>query len=138
MNRNLLRHGFVLILLGLLGAFLVPLAVLPRLAVAAHTIGVLGGLLLLLLGVIWAQFRLGERQLRLLKWSWLISSYANWLACLVGALIGAGGMTPVAAQGQTGSAAAELAIAISLIGVALISLLAVGLSLWGLRGNSAA
>jgi hydroxylaminobenzene mutase len=93
--------------------------------------------LLLLLGVIWPQFRLRAGQLRLLKWSWLLSSYLNWLACLVGAQIGAGGMTPVAAMGQTGSAAAELAIAISLISVALISLLAVGLSLWGLRGKTA-
>ena len=135
MERSLLRHGFVLILLALLGAFLVPLAALPRLAVAAHTIGVLSGLLLLLLGVIWPQFGLGKGQLRLLKWSWLLSSYLNWLACLVGAQIGAGGMTPVAAMGQTGSAAAELAIAISLISVALISLLAVSLSLWGLRGE---
>jgi hydroxylaminobenzene mutase len=137
MERSLLRHGFLLILLALLGAFLVPLATLPRLAVAAHTIGVLSGLLLLLLGVIWPQFRLRAGQLRLLKWSWLLSSYLNWLACLVGAQIGAGGMTPVAAMGQTGSAAAELAIAISLISVALISLLAVGLSLWGLRGKTA-
>lgn len=133
MNISLLRHAFVLMSVSLAAALFVPLMTLPRLAVSAHTVGMLGAVLLLGLGIIWSLFRLTTLQAAWLKGAWLYSSYVNWLACLFAAAVGAGRMTPVAAAGATGHALAEGLVTVMLVSVALASFLAVGLSLWGLR-----
>ena len=133
MNVSLFRHGFFLILLALVGGFFVPAMAVPRLGLSAHTIGVLSGVLLIAIGVIWQHFRLSSTQTAWLKWSWLYSSYANWLACIVGAVLGAGTMTPLASAGLVGTDFAEALMAALFGSVAVASLIAVGLSLWGLR-----
>lgn len=133
MNLSLFRHAFVLILLALISGLFVSSMALPRLGLAAHTIGILGGTLLIAIGAIWQHFHLSGRQHFWLKWSWLYSSYANWLGCLIGAILGTGQTTPVASAGFVGSAAAENLVAMILGSVALASFIAVGLSLWGLR-----
>jgi (hydroxyamino)benzene mutase len=137
MNISLFRHAFVLILLALVGGFFVPAMAVPRLGLSAHTIGILSGVLLIAVGAIWQHFRLSHTQRAWLKWSWLYSSYANWLGCLVGAVLGAGKMTPVASAGLVGSDVAETAVAVLLGSVGIFSLVAVGLSLWGLRTEAA-
>lgn len=136
MNRSMIRHGFVLMLLALVGGFFVPAMEIPRLAVSAHTIGVLSGVLLIAVGAIWSQFTLGPRQAGVMYWGWLYAGYANWLGCLLGAATGAGRMTPVAAAGLEGTPVAETMVAFLLISVGVVSLVAAGLSLWGLRGNN--
>lgn len=70
-------------------------------------------------------------------WAWLYSSYINWLGVQVGAIFGAGKVTPIASSGMVGSTPAEIAMGILLGTVALASFVAVGLSLWGLRTNVA-
>jgi hypothetical protein len=52
MDKTSLRWGFVLILFAMLGAFLIPVAAIPRLALSAHTVGLLSGLLLIAFGAI--------------------------------------------------------------------------------------
>ncbi|MGM0575171.1 MAG: hydrogenase [Myxococcota bacterium] len=133
MNRRLIRHGFVLILVALLSGLFVPVMQIPRLGLSAHTIGILGGVLLIAVGAVWQHFALSDRQRRVMSWSWLYSSYVNWLGCLVGAIFGAGRTTPVAADGAEGPAGAEAVVAVLLISVGVASFVAVGLSLWGLR-----
>lgn len=133
MSRSIIRHGFVLILLALVGGLFIPAMEIPRLGLSAHTIGLLGGVLLIALGAIWRQFSLTDRQGKIMYWTWLYANYVNWLGCLVGAVTGAGRTTPVAAAGATGSALAENAVALLLLSVAAASFVAVGLSLWGLR-----
>lgn len=135
MNRNIIRHGFILILIALLSGLFIPAMPIPRLGLSAHTIGILSGVLLLAIGGIWQQFSLSPRQTQIMYWSWLYSSYVNWLGCLVGAVFGAGKATPLASAGTIGSEAAEGAVALLLGSVALASFIAVGLSLWGLRSN---
>jgi (hydroxyamino)benzene mutase len=133
MNLSLFRHGFVLILLSLIGGFFVPAMAVPRLGLSAHTIGILGGVLVIAIGVIWQHFKLSSAQVAWLKWSWLYSSYANWFACIVGAVLGAGKMTPLASAGLVGTDMAEALMAALFGSVGVASLIAVGLSLWGLR-----
>lgn len=132
MNRNIIRHGLVLILLSLVGGLLLPAMSIPRLGLSAHTIGLLSGVLLIALGAIWPVFRLSVRQLRVMYWSWVYSSYANWLGCLVGAFTGAGKMTPLASSGAQAGPLAETIVAALLISVAVTALMAVVLSLVGL------
>ncbi|MBP6353617.1 MAG: hydrogenase [Acinetobacter sp.] len=133
MNIILLRHAFVLILLSLIGGLLIPAMNIPRLGLSAHTIGVLGSVLLLAIGAIWQHFQLSPTQSTWLKWSWLYSSYINWLACMLGGFLGAGKMTPIAAAGYIGNSTVEILVAMLFISVGIASFVAVGLSLWGLR-----
>lgn len=135
MTRRLIRHGFILILIALVSALFIPAMPIPRLGLSAHTIGILSGVLLIAVGSIWTQFSLSPRQTQILYWSWLYSSYVNWLGCLLGAVLGAGKATPLASAGTVGSSDAEAVVGLLLGSVALASFIAVGLSLWGLRSN---
>ena len=108
---------------------------IPRLGLSAHTIGILGGVLLIAVGAIWQQFSLSVRQTQIMYWSWLYSSYINWLGCLIGGVFGAGKTTPVASAGTVGSPLAEGVVAFLLISVGVVSFVAVGLALWGLRSR---
>lgn len=137
MNRSIIRHGFILILIALVTGLLLHAMQIPRLGLSAHTIGILSGVLLIGIGAIWSVFKLSARQFFIMYWGWVYSSYANWLGCLVGAFTGAGQMTPLASSGAQASTAAESAVAVLLISVAITSLVAVTLSIWGLRGHSA-
>ena len=133
MNISLFRYAFALIMLSLIGAFLIPAMAVPRLGLSAHTIGILSGVLLIAVGVVWPCFQLGPRQSSLLKWSWVYSSYTNWFACLAGAILGVGSMTPIAAEGVVGTPVPEAIVSALFITVAISSLIACGISLWGLR-----
>lgn len=136
MNTGAIRHGFILIALALIFGIFIPSMEVPRLGLSAHTIGVLSGVLLIALGAVWQQFSLSSQQLLLLYWAWLYSGYINWLGCLIGAIFGAGNTTPVASGDYVGSPAIETLVTILLFSVAVSSLLAVGLSIWGLRARS--
>jgi hydroxylaminobenzene mutase len=136
MNIGLFRYAFALILLSLIAGFFIPLMAVPRLGLSAHTIGALSGVLLIAVGAIWPCFRLSPRQAALLEWSWVYSSYANWFACLAGAVLGAGNMTPIASAGLVGAAASEAFVSGLFVTVAISSPVACGLSLWGLRAQS--
>ncbi|WP_043766959.1 hypothetical protein [Algiphilus aromaticivorans] len=133
MNISLFRWAFVLVLLSLVGAFFVPAMAIPRLALSAHTIGMMSGVLLIAVGAIWKHFQLSGMQQQWLKWSWIYSSYANWLGCLVGAVFGAGRATPLASGGLEGSGIAEIVVLVLLGSVGVASVIAAVLSLWGLR-----
>ena len=135
MNNSTIRHGLILIALSLLFGFLIPSMEVPRLGLSAHTIGILSGVLLIALGAVWQQFSLSARQLSIMYWAWVDSSYANWLGCLIGAIFGAGNTTPVASGGYEGSPAVEHLVTALLFSVGVSSLVAVGLSLWGLRAG---
>lgn len=137
MNTNLFRHGFVLILLSLIGGLFIPTMAVPRLGLSAHTIGILSGVLLISIGSIWSHFQLSNSQALVLKGSWLYASYVNWLACFVGAILGTGQTTPVASGGLVGTPMAEGIVGTLLISVVIASFIAVSLSLWGLRPQAA-
>jgi hydroxylaminobenzene mutase len=133
MNRFQVRLGFTLILLALLTGPVVPLVVSPRLALAAHTVGVLGGLVLIALGALARSFALGPRAAAIMMWSWAYAAYANWFACLLGGITGASRLTPIAGAGNSGSWGAEAVVAFLLQSLAVASIVGTGLAIWGLR-----
>ena len=132
MNRKIIRHGFVLILLALITGFLIPTTEIPRLGLSAHTIGILSGALLIAIGAVWPLFNLGSGQSASMYWCWVYSSYANWLGCLVGAFTGAGRMTPISSAGREAGDAAEIVVAVLLVSVAITALVGASLAIWGL------
>lgn len=133
MDRNLVRSGFVLVLLSLLTGLLLPVLTNPRLGLSAHLAGLMSGTLLALVGVIAGTLTLGERGRRLLTWSWVYAGYSNWVAALLGAAFGASKLTPIAGAGTAGTPLQEAIVYALLITVVVSSLVAVCTVLWGLR-----
>ena len=111
--------------------FVIPQTASPRLALSAHTIGLLSGILLLAVAGIWGKLCLSERQLRITYWGWVYSGYANWGGILLGAVTGAGRMTPLASNGATGADLPEMLVGFLLISLSLAAFIAAGLSIWG-------
>lgn len=127
--------GLVLFLLGLLVGFATPAFRNPRLALSAHLEGVLNGMFLILMGVIWERFTLPARAqgaaFALLLWA----SFANWLACVLGAAFGASRMTPIAGGSFTAEPWQENLVAVLFGSVGLTMVAAVALLLWGLAAG---
>lgn len=132
--RRMLQHGVLLLLIGLLTGVAVPVLSVPRLGVSAHILGVLGGVLLIVLGLLWPQVRLTPRSAGLGFWLALYPLYAGWLMPLLGAVWGAGGtMLPLAAGEARGTAFQEGVIGAGLVTAAIAITALCVLLLWGLR-----
>ena len=63
MADRLIKHGFILIFLALVTGFVILQTESPRLALSAHNIGLLSGILLIAVAGVWARLRLSERLL---------------------------------------------------------------------------
>jgi (hydroxyamino)benzene mutase len=132
-DRAGVRYGFVLILLSLLGGVVTPFLVNPRMGVGAHTLGVLGGLVLIGLAATAPAFRLGTELRRSLHACWLSAAYLNWGTTLLAGATGASFLTPIAAAGTTGSMAAEVAVMAGYVSVGVTSLAGTLIAIYGLR-----
>jgi len=137
-SRSLIRQGFILILIALLGALFIPVMAIPRLGLSAHTIGVMGGSLLIIVGIVWWELTLSGWQRNTAYVCWLVSAWVNWAACLFGALAGAGRMTPVAAGSASGPETAELIVSVLLMSVVITSVIALALTILGLSRKQGA
>lgn len=136
-DRRGVRHGFVLILLSLLGGMLTPLLVNPRMGVGAHTLGVLGGLVLIALAASASAFRLSTTLWRTLRGCWLSAAYLNWATTLLAGATGASFLTPIAGAGTTGSTAAEVSVIVGYVIVGVTSLAGTLIAIHGLRNTEA-
>lgn len=132
-SRLLMQLGAVLVLLGLLTGLAVPMAALPRMALASHLEGLLNGMLLIILGVIWSRLALGARQRLAAFWLVVYAAFANWAATLLSAFTGAAAMMPLAGGGSTGAAHVEVVVAVLLLSLTLAILVGVGFVVYGLR-----
>ena len=132
MDTLLLQLGIALFLLGMLTGFIVPKFKNPRMGLSSHMEGVLNGMFLIALGLLWSRLNLSGAMLSLAFWLAIYGTFANWFATLLAALWGAGSMMPIAAQGHESSPAREAAIkfllgTLSLAMVAVCALVLVGL-----------
>jgi len=124
MDRLLLQLGIALFLLGLLTGFVIPKFKNPRMALSSHLEGVLNGIFLVALGLLWTRLDLSAALLTVTFWFAIYGTFANWLATLLAAVWGAGSMMPIAAQGQLSSAGKEVTIK-SLLGTLSLAMVAV-------------
>jgi hydroxylaminobenzene mutase len=132
--RKLLRLGILLFLLGLLTGFVVPATANPRMALSSHLEGVLNGLFLLVLGLIWHRLALGLGAGRVAFWLAVYGTFTNWATTLAAALLGVGApMMPLAAAGRTGTAGQEALIAFGLVSLSISMVAVSAIVLWGLR-----
>lgn len=134
----LLRWGMVLLLLGLVTGLTLPVMANPRMGLSSHLEGVMNGMLLMVLGLVWPRLRLSEAALRAGFRLLLFGAFANWMTTFVAGLVGAGEkMMPLAGAGHRGAAIQEGLIAASLVLLCVAILTACVIVLWGLRGDPA-
>lgn len=136
----LILLGLVLFLLGLLTGLVSQGFANPRMGLASHLEGIMNGIFLTVLGLVWPRVAVGPRASVLALWFLVYGAFANWLATLASAVLGAGSpMMPLAGAGMTGSGAVETLIAFLLISLAAAMIAGVAIVIWGLwQGRAAA
>lgn len=132
-DRRLLQAGFALFLLGLLTGFAAPLFEAPRIGLSSHLEGLLNGLFLVALGLVWPRLTLGKRAASALFSLAVYAAFANWLATLLAAIWGAGGLMPIAGDGAVGTPVQEFVVGALLVTLSPAIVAAVILVLLGLR-----
>lgn len=137
-SHRLLQVGLGLLLIAVLLGLAIPYFAAPRIALSAHLIGLLQGTVLLVLGLLWAQFSLTPKQCAVAFWLVVYQALAALLSNVLAAVWGAGhSIIPLAAGAAHGTVVQEAIINVGLrsAGAALIAALV--LLLWGLRRASA-
>ena len=134
-RRRLSWHGVLLVLLGLLSGAVVPVLENPRMGVAAHLGGIMDGMVLILLGLIWAELTLGPRLASATFWIMLYSAYAGWAAQVLAAVFGTSRAMPLAGAGHVGTEWQEVLVLIVAISFSIAISIGGGVVLYGLRRN---
>jgi (hydroxyamino)benzene mutase len=133
-GRTLLQLGVVLFLLGLLTGFLLPAMENPRMGLSSHLEGVMNGMVLVGLGLLWPMLTLGDRVRQLALVLAVYGTYANWLTTLAAGFWGAGGgMMPLAAAGYIGTGVQEGLVTFGLISLSVAMVIVAAVVLWGLH-----
>lgn len=132
-GHRLLQLGVFLFLLGLLVGFAVPTFENPRMGLASHMQGILNGIFLIVLGLVWPRLSLPRRSSKGLFWIAIYGTFANWAVTLLAAFWGAGTSMPIAALGNEGTPMQEATIDALLISLSIAMVVVSVLVLWGLR-----
>jgi len=133
---KLLFAGFLLFLLGLITGLAVPAFASPRLAVSGHIEGVLNGIFLIVLGLVWHKLVLTDKALKITYWLALYGTFANWFGILVAAVFNAGKMLGIAAGGHEGPPVAEAVVTFFLVTLSIAMVIISVLVLVGLKNGS--
>jgi (hydroxyamino)benzene mutase len=135
-SRRLMRLGALLFLLGLFTGLLIPILANPRMGLSSHVEGVMSGILLIIMGLIWPRIRLSDGAMRVTGWLLIYGAFANWANPLLAAAWAAGGsMMPMASKGLKGTPVQEMVIGILSVSLALALITGISHVLWGLRGE---
>jgi (hydroxyamino)benzene mutase len=133
MDTLLLQLGIFLFLVGLVTGLVVPRLANPRMGLASHLEGVMNGIFLVVLGLLWKRLNLSNTWLEITFWLALYGTFANWLATFLAALWGAGKLMPIAAQDRFGSPIQERAIQVLLVSLSLATIAVCVIVIAGLR-----
>jgi hydroxylaminobenzene mutase len=118
MQTLLFKLGLILFVIGLLTGFAIPVLKNPRMGLTSHLEGILNGMFLALLGLLWPHVHLTHGWRVTAVVLIVYSAYANWLGTLLAAAWGAGRkLAPLAAGDHEASNVKE-----SIFGFLLISL----------------
>jgi hydroxylaminobenzene mutase len=135
-GHRLLQLGIFLFLIRLLTGFAVPQLANPRMRLASHLEGILNGIFLVLLGLLWPRLSLSRFWLAIAFWLAIYGTFANWAATLMAAIWGAGASMPIAAVGHRGTPFQEGIIDFFLWTLSGAMIAVSILVLWGLRLGS--
>jgi hydroxylaminobenzene mutase len=133
---KLIFLGVMLFFLGLIVGLIVPIFANPRMGLSSHIEGVLNGMFLIILGLIWHKVELSDKWLKITFWLSLYGTFANWFGILIAAIFNAGKMLGVAANGKEGPVVAEVIVTFSLISLSIAMLIICLTVMTGLYRNS--
>lgn len=135
-SHKLIYLGVILFLLGLIVGLIVPLLANPRMGVSSHIEGVLNGMLLMILGLLWNRLMLSDKWLKITFWLAIYGSFMNWFGILIAAVFNGGKMLGIMANGQEGSQIIEGIIGFSLVSLSIAMVMVSVIILFGLRKAS--
>lgn len=115
---KLIFIGLFLFLIGLTIGLFVQNMANPRMALSAHLEGVMNGIFLIILGLIWKRLILSQILLKATFWLVVYGTFANLIAVIIAAATGFGKMMPIAG-GQKGTGAIEVLVSFLLISLAI-------------------
>jgi hydroxylaminobenzene mutase len=90
----------LLFFLALVIGLIAPLLANPRLGISCHVEGVLNGIFLIVLGLIWNKVALSGRWMIITYWLSIYGTFSNWLAYLIAAIFNAGRHLTIATKGK--------------------------------------
>ena len=122
LSDRLIFLGMLLFLLGLVTGLFVPAFANPRMGLSSHIEGVLNGIFLIVLGLIWHKLALNRKWLKITFWLAVYGTFANWLGILTAAVFNAGKMLNIAAGGVEGPPFAEAVVIFSLVSLSVAML----------------
>ena len=125
--------GFFLLLCALITGPAVPSFTNPRMAVSAHLEGVMNGLLLVIVGLVWSHLGLSGRLAKIVFWLFAYAAFANWGVTTLAAALGTSRLTPMAGAGYSASPMQENVVQVIQVSLALAVITAVALVVYSLR-----
>jgi hydroxylaminobenzene mutase len=135
MGHRLIQLGVSLFLIGLLVGVAVPFFAVPRLALSVHLLGLMQGLFLSVVGILWPRLKFTRAIETGAFWLLVYGCIAAWTSNLLGAIWAAGNsIVPIAAGAARGSEIQEMIIVVGLRSGGLALIAGTVLLLWGLRG----
>ena len=134
-KRKLWRHGMLLFLIGLLTGLAETTFTNVRMGLAAHLEGVMNGMFLLALGVVWPELRLSPKTKAIAYASVLYGTYANWAVTTLAAIFGTGALSPITAAGLHAPRWQEILVTVGFMSVGIAIIGGTVLVLVGLRGE---
>jgi len=130
MSQQLLFHGTLLFLLGLINGAVIPLFLNKRMGLSAHLAGVQNGLALIAFGLIWSH---ADTPLpNVAYWSSLYSMYGIWIGLVLAGIWGTSKSTPIAGKGFSATAWKETTVTVLIKSASAAAILATSLLLAGL------
>jgi hydroxylaminobenzene mutase len=130
-SKRLVFIGVLLFTLGLFVGLFIPLMANPRMGLSTHLEGIMNGIFITVLGLIWNRIELSGKWLSVSFWLIIYGTFTNFIAVLLAAITGAGKMMPIA-NGQEKGPVLEAIISFLLVSLALVMLAACVLILIGL------
>jgi len=132
-RHNLFVAGILLFLLALITGMIFPQLANPRMGLSAHLVGLLGGLFLVALGVIWPEKDLPPSLDTAAFWLVIFGAYGNLCTTFLAAAFGTNRLTPLAGSGHPALAWQENIVTTGLITSSVAMVTVCVLVLWGLQ-----
>ena len=134
-GNKLIFYGLLLFLIGLIIGMIVPVFANPRLGVSSHIEGVLNGIFLIVIGLVWHKVELSLKWLNITFYLAIYGTFVNCFGILIAAIFNAGKMLGIASNGQEGAPLVEGIVSFCLISLSIAMLLANIILLVGMKRN---
>ena len=136
-RRHLFSAGILLFLLALVTGMIFPMLANPRMGLSAHLVGLLGGLFLIALGVIWPEQNLPRPFARAAFYLVIFGAYANLCTTFLAAAFATNRLTALAGSGHPAAGWQENIVTAGLVLSSVAMVTVCLLVLWGLNRRGA-